>query len=266
MGSYVSSTTPNYNKYNWKPDVYDSRDRLFSGFPRINDAGISVFDEIRKIPVYDQGDLGSCTANALAGALQFDELLQGCEDQSTPSRLFVYYNERAMEGTVNEDAGAAIRDGVKSLNTQGYCDEKDWPYDISKFTEKPPESCYDEAKRDTVLEYYRVDQTLQGFREALQAGFPIVFGFRVYESIESDEVKKTGDVPMPQPGEALLGGHAIVMVGIDEDRQRVIFRNSWGDWAPESKYCVGYGSLPIEYVTNPQLASDFWVLKKVTTL
>ena len=89
-------------------------------------------------PVYDQGSLGSCTANAIAAALEFLQMAEGLPQVFTPSRLFIYYNERAMEGTVDSDSGAMIRDGIKSVNAQGAPPESLWPYDIATFSRNPP--------------------------------------------------------------------------------------------------------------------------------
>merc|ERR1719369_1937925 len=90
-------------------------------------------------PVYNQGKLGSCTANAICAAVHYDQVQQGLV-AFAPSRLFVYYNERAMEGTIDTDSGAMIRDGMKSLNKLGVCTEECWPYNIDVFTEKPTDS------------------------------------------------------------------------------------------------------------------------------
>jgi C1A family cysteine protease len=92
--------------------------------------------------VYDQGHLGSCTANAIGGAYEYDQIKQKELEPFTPSRLFIYYNERDVEGTVEEDSGAMIRDGMKVINKIGVVPEPMWPYDIEKFKEKPSEKCY----------------------------------------------------------------------------------------------------------------------------
>jgi C1A family cysteine protease len=155
-------------------------------------------------PVYDQGQLGSCTANAIGGAIEFNQRKQG-STEFVPSRLFIYYNERVMEGTVNQDAGAQIRNGIKSVVQVGAPPETDWPYDITKFSQQPPDQAYQDAKQDIVSSYAAVAQSLTQMQGCLAAGYPFVFGFTVYESFESQAVASTGVVPMPAPGEHVVG-------------------------------------------------------------
>src|SRR5450631_3498884 len=129
----------NFLSYGWLPDLPDQRDLSYAApAPLLKKLPASVDLRPQCPPVYDQGQLGSCTANAIAGAVQFDEIRSGIAPTWTPSRLFIYYNERALEGTVSADSGAQIRDGIKVIAKLGVCPESDWPYDITKFTEKPP--------------------------------------------------------------------------------------------------------------------------------
>jgi C1A family cysteine protease len=177
-----------------------------------------------------------------------------------PSRLFLYYNERVMQGTVNSDSGAYIRDGIKSLNKSGICPEKEWPYIISKFADKPPKKCYDDALKATIKSYQRLTNTnLTQLQSCLSQGFPFVFGFTVYESFESQQVARTGIMPMPKPQEKVLGGHAVMAVGYDDSKQAVLVRNSWGtDWGIR-----GYFYMPYGYITNANLCDDFWTIRIV---
>src|SRR5438128_854609 len=183
--------------YGWIPDLPDHRDILYGAVHRVPVRLPSSVDLRRGcLPVEDQGDLGSCTANALAGAVEFLEK----KDRIPPvnvSRLFIYYDERVIEHTVSEDAGAMLRDGIKTLVKQGVCSEKKWPYVISKFTVKPSPACYKEAADHQVTAYARL-QTVNEMRACLADGYPFVFGFTVYETFESDRVAKTGVVPMPK--------------------------------------------------------------------
>lgn len=210
-------------------------------------------------PVYDQGMLGCCTGQAIAAAIEYARSRQKLPD-FVPSRLFIYWNERNIEATVSTDAGAEIRDGIKSVVSLGACSEADWPYDISKFTQKPPDTCYTDAKTDLVQQYARVDQTLDGLRDCLAGSVPVVFGFTVYESFESQAVAASGVLSMPSPNESVLGGHAVLMVGYDEAKQMFIVRNSWGpSWGK-----AGYFWMPYAYATDDNLADDFWQIDAVT--
>jgi len=203
--------------------------------------------------------LGSCTANAIAAAIEFDRKKQGLPD-FVPSRLFIYYNERVMEGTVDTDSGAQIRDGIKSVASQGACSEDEWPYDISKFAVKPGDKCFSDALKDRAVLYSRLTQILNQLKGCLFSGYPFVFGFTVYESFESDAVAQSGIAPMPGAGERVLGGHAVQAVGYDNSQQRFIVRNSWGDgWGMK-----GYFTLPYAYLTDSNLSDDFWTIRLLT--
>lgn len=246
--------------YGWRPDLPDHRD--YSYTPRLlaRFTNPSIVDLRTKCPpVYDQGDLGSCTANAIGAMDQFVQLKQSQPNAFLPSRLFIYYNERAMEGTVGQDAGAYLRDGMKSIARQGVCSEKLWPYSISKFATKPSSACYAEASQHQAIKYMRVEQTLTALRTCLAEGYPFVFGFTVYESFESDHVASTGFMPMPQEDEGVLGGHAVMAVGYSKEKRKFLVRNSWGEgWGQK-----GYFWMPNAYITNSDLCSDFWTLRTV---
>jgi C1A family cysteine protease len=244
--------------YGYKKDKLDSRD-LLKTFSLFTHEETSKVDLRSKCPkVYDQGALGSCTANAIGGAYEFDMMKETEDNVFTPSRLFIYYNERKMEGNISEDAGAEIRDGIKSVNKVGICDEKEWPYDISKFTNEPPQNLYDEAKHHLAVKYQRVTQDLKHMKECLHQGFPFVFGFAVYESFESQEVASTGVMPMPKKHEKVLGGHAVMAVGYDDEKKVFIVRNSWTDtWGDE-----GYFYMPYDFMMSED-CSDFWEIQRV---
>lgn len=241
--------------YGWIPDLPDHRDYTFRALaPKTLPDGVDLRPYM-SFPVFDQGALGSCTANAIAAAFQYDQIKQGGESGMifTPSRLFIYYNERAIEGTIRSDAGAMIRDGIKSLVKQGACPETRWPYNPMKYAVKPPIVCYRDALQNQLLTYVRV-KTIPEMRNALSDGFPIVGGFTVYESFESETVSATGLVPLPEADEQLLGGHAILIVGYDHPKQLFIVRNSWGDTWGDGGYCYMPYSTPF---------SDMWVMSSV---
>jgi C1A family cysteine protease len=243
--------------YGWIPDLPDGRDYLF-GARRPMAAVLPAAVDLRPScsPVEDQGQLGSCTANALAGALEFLEVKDGIPFADL-SRLFIYYNERTVEHTVKTDSGAMLRDGIKTLSAQGVCAEKRWPYVIAKFAVKPAAACYAEAQKHLITSYERL-QTLGDMRACLADGYPFVFGFTVYETFESAAVAKTGIVPMPGPAERTLGGHAVCAVGYDDKEKRFLVRNSWGPgWG-----IGGYFKMPYAYLENRNLSDDFWTIRR----
>jgi C1A family cysteine protease len=246
--------------YGWQPDLPDHRDFLYAA-PRALMRKLPPKVDLRKFcpPVYNQGNLGSCTANAIGGAFEFGLVKQNKKADFMPSRLFIYYNERVMEHTVEFDSGAAIRDGIKSVNKQGVCAESMLPYDIRRFTEKPGPSCYREALKHQVLSYHSVERSLQLFKGCLAEGYPFVFGFTVYDAFESYAVAKTGKLNLPGQDEKVIGGHAVLAVGYDDRPGRFIVRNSWGnDWGLE-----GYFTMPYEYLTLEGLSTDFWTIRVV---
>jgi len=246
--------------YGWIPDLPDHRDLLYptSG---AKSARLPARVDLRPAcpPVYDQGALGSCTAQAIAAALEFDRIKQRATDVFVPSRLFIYYNERVMEGTVDTDAGAMIRDGIKSVAHEGAPHEAIWPYTITRFRTRPSSGAFREAVRYQALRYRRLAPHIDQLRSCLAGGDPFVFGFTVYEGFESATVARTGRVMMPAPDERALGGHAVLAVGYDDPSQRFIVRNSWGrHWGLE-----GYFTLPYAYLLSPGLSDDFWTITNV---
>jgi C1A family cysteine protease len=245
-------------KYTWKPDLPDIRDQKYLAESVDNlPSKVDLRDTYTKI--YNQGQLGSCTANSISMAFDFERVKQKLEP-IVPSRLFIYFNERKMEGTINQDSGAQIRDGIKSVATQGVCPESVWPYDVHNFTNQPSEYAYNLATQNLVKQYLRLDNTqINQLKHCLANGYGFVFGFTVYESFESQEVADTGVVPMPNGSEQSLGGHAVFCVGYDDDKQSFIVRNSWGeDWGDS-----GHFYLPYEYITHADLADDFWTIRLV---
>lgn len=246
--------------YGWQPDIPDHRDHLYAA-PVINLAKLPIQADLRSHcpPVYDQGQLGSCTANAIGAAIQFDRRKQKLKPDFVPSRLFIYYNERVMEHSIASDAGAQIRDGIKSVAKNGDCPEKEWPYVTGKFADKPPAACFRDALKYKAVQYQRVSQVLNQLKGCLASGYPFVFGFSVYTEFESDQVAKTGIANMPTAKEKLLGGHAVLAVGYDDKTQRFIVRNSWSDkWGIK-----GYFTLPYAYLTDANLSADFWTIRLV---
>ena len=246
-------------RYGWIPDLPDQRDFLYAA-PAPFQANIPDKMDLRPDcpPVYDQGQLGSCTANAIAGAIEFDQRKTQA-GEFTPSRLFIYYNERDMEGTVSTDSGAQIRDGIKSVSVLGAPPEPDCPYVIANFAQKPSVTAYTDAKQHVVTLYQRLVQELNTLKGCLASGFPFVFGFTCYESFESQAVAASGVLPMPKSGEAVVGGHAVVCVGYDDSSREFIVRNSYGSsWGQ-----AGYFLMPYAYLTSQRLASDLWTIRSI---
>lgn len=243
----------------WLPDLPDQRDYEFDGVCALNALPPSVDLRPNDNPVYNQGSLGSCTGNAIGGMFQFVNKKDAGID-FVPSRLFIYYGERAIEGSIKRDAGAYIRDGMKVIAKKGVCTEVTWPYDITKFTNKPSTEAFKEALNHQAITYQRIRDALPNMKQCLADGYPFVFGFTVYESFHSwSDVGKTGVMTMPAKTEKVLGGHAVMAVGYDDEKQVVIVRNSWGTgWGDK-----GYFYMPYAYIQNRNLTDDFWTLRKV---
>jgi C1A family cysteine protease len=242
--------------YGWIPDLPDNRDKFYAQLTALP-TKLPTFIDLRNkcTPIEDQGLLGSCTANALAGNLEFLKKLT-LRKIIDFSRLFIYFNERVITHSVNSDSGASLRDGIKTLVKLGACMESIWPYDINQFTKKPSVKAYKTALDFQITSYLRLT-TLNQMKQTLSTGYPFVFGFSVYESFESETVTKTGIVPMPEFNEHLIGGHAVMAVGYDDRKNQIIVRNSWGRlWGDK-----GYFYMPYDYIANPNLCADFWTVR-----
>jgi C1A family cysteine protease len=223
-------------------------------------------------PVYDQGHLGSCTANASTALLQYEAKKMGYPNQENFSRLFEYYQSRANQipPDTNTDTGASLAVSILCLSKFGVCLEADWPYDISKFTVAPTKDLCDKALMYKCGAGKRVTPTHEQLRGGLSEGFPFVLGINVYESFMTVNVGNTGIIPIPLltdttidgktvKADTLLGGHAIVCVGYDDSTRLYKFRNSWSEkWGDK-----GYGYLPYDYVENHNLAFDMWAIKDI---
>lgn len=226
--------------------------------------------------IMNQENIGSCTSHAILYNYESQEIKQNkkngkTENLYTPmSRLMHYYQERDLEGTTDSDSGAQIKDGMKIINEQGLCLEQLYPYMPEKFTEKPPQNCYDDLKYHKAVKIEKVKRDLRDIDQCLLDGNLVTFGFLVYESMESEECMKTGIIPMPDTKkEKLLGGHAITMASKTSVNGKVYYRlaNSWGTGIGENQ--SGYFLMPAEYITYSShfgfstLCSDFWTIKLV---
>ena len=266
-------------RYGWKPQLPDVRDLKYTA-PAPPPGGLPASVDLRPHcpAVYDQGQLGSCTANAIAAAFEFDQIKEKVPHVWRPSRLFIYYNERVIEGDVSQDAGAQIRDGIKSVNTQGCCSEDLWTYSddttsaAPKFAQHPPPACYKEGATHLASLYQAVAQDINQIKGCVASGYPMVLGFTVYTAFESQEVAASGVLPMPGPTEQVLGGHAVLCVGYDDTKTvknpdgttstgMILIRNSWGPGWGEA----GYFWMAYDYIVNANLSSDFWTIRFVTS-
>ena len=241
--------------YNLKQDLPDHRDRVFL---KTAPTPLPSLVDLRPAmpPIYNQGDIGSCTANAIAGQIQF------LTKTYVPSRLFIYYNERAAQGDPSQDSGSTLRIGMKTTQTFGACPETDWVYDHENLFLKPTATCYIHGLPDRVHSYNRIitgPSSLDQVKISLTHSLPVSMGFVVYPSFESEYTAKTGIMLMPALNEAPIGGHAVLIVGYDDDKSSVIVRNSWGaDWG-----LAGYFYMPYNILTNQQFVMDLWVIDVV---
>jgi C1A family cysteine protease len=257
---------PTYlGKYRWLPDPPDSRDHIYQLAPL---KAVPTRVDLRPYcsPIEDQGNIGSCTGNAIAGQI---ELINRKKNNKTHdvSRLFIYYEERVLEGSVRWDAGAYIRDGIKVTYNKGAPLESLWPYNQSKWATKPVSAAYTDATKRKVTGYQRCTN-FAAVKNALAAGNPVTIGFNVYDSFEgawSDIPHgQAGSGMMPMPNkrtEQLLGGHAVCIVGYDDNLNggRFIVRNSWGtSWGDD-----GYFYMPYGVIQDTSMSSDFWLISAV---
>lgn len=250
----MTTYQPKHN-FNLRPDAIDARDHFYA---LVAPLSLPASVDLRPgMPaVYDQGQLGSCTANAAAAAYDYYRHQKGLAFIN-PSRLMNYYNERSLEGHTKSDAGASVRDSLKVLNQFGTVPETEWPYVITKYKTKPIAQCFADALANKIPGYASVPQSLLSIKTILASGTPICFGMQVYDSFESPQVAQTGVVPMPDAHGTLLGGHEILASGYNDTRQAVLVRNSWGpDWG-----IGGYFWLPYAYMLDFALVNSLWIIR-----
>ena len=211
-------------------------------------------------PVKDQGDLGSCTAFMATGVIGFVRNVLGLPPLDL-SELFIYYNERLRLGTVGKDSGAGIGDAFSVLAAPGSCQASLWPYDVARFTEQPPFECFADAALDVAVQEFALDYTLDAIKSNLAEGFPVGFGFDVYESFKT--IGADGIMPFPNTdSEDFLGGHAVIMVGFDDATQSFLVRNSWSAaWGWE-----GYFWMPYKVITDPNgMAGEYMTVRRIAS-
>lgn len=247
----------NIPKFHWTRDKVDNRDFMFKASTTKTEQKVDLRRFATKIE--DQGRLGSCTGNSIASAIEMLNLKNNGKRADDLSRLFIYYYERLLMGTVDYDSGATIRDGMKAVNKYGAPLESLWPYLINKFKTSPSSVAVNDAARRKVTRYERAID-FNACINALNEGFPVTVGFMVYKSFMSQSVANTGMMPYPNANrETLLGGHAVLLVGYNHGNQRFIVKNSWGtNWGDR-----GYFYMPYEVIKNTRMSGDFWVIKGV---
>lgn len=244
-------------RLNLKKSSLDSRDhKIIFNTTKASTAPTSI-DLSRNCPsVYDQLDIGSCTANAASTMFSFI-----CRKNQNklilPSRLFLYYTTRTIQGTIDSDSGASLRDTMRALRSSGVCPETMWIYNEDLLYQRPGSDCYTTALDYQALSYASISIGLSQMKNAIKSGFVFVMGILVYSSFVSNAVARTGMVPVPNTTrESYLGGHAICVIGFDDRRQAFLCRNSWGTgWGLRGNFY-----LPYSYAINRNLSFDAWTL------
>lgn len=277
----------------WLPDYPDLRDYTFVnkellskkdihalvspiGLGKTHTTALPNSVDLRRwcSPIEDQGELGSCTAHAGVGMVEYYEK-RAFGKHIEASRLFLYKVTRNL-AELQGDSGAFIRSTMGALVLFGVPPEKYWPYTDRDpgFDLEPSAFCYSFAENYKSIKYFRHDSAelsqqviLDSVKTSLATGIPAMFGFTVYDSIR--QAGSAGKVPFPCRNERVVGGHAIVAVGYDDKLEiknsecdastkgALLIRNSWGEGWGDG----GYGWLPYEFVLR-QVAVDFWSMLK----
>ncbi len=244
-----------------KKDEHDPNDTHYDVHQNVDPANLPGFVDLREwlTPVEDQGELGSCTANAIAGAYEYlEKRTTGREGEV--SRLFVYFQERKLEGNENKDSGATLRNGMKVLQKLGACSERTWPYDIHSFANEPHQDAYSEAEQHLIDEYRRVPVDAHAMKTCLAEGYPFVFGMRIYKAFEDDG--QHGRISLPRAGEKDMGSHAMLACGYSDKDEVFVVRNSWGtDWGDK-----GYCYVPYDYLADSEQTDDCWTVRRAHNL
>jgi C1A family cysteine protease len=232
-------------KFGYRPDLGDARDHIYQVSTNTHPKSVDLSKHMP--PCWDQQSIGSCTGFGITAVITYLHGFVG-------SQLWLYYNERLLENTVSVDAGASIRDGIKIVAKNGLPPLEAWPYVIKNFKKKPSKKADDAAKSHLVSKYQRLDNAA-AYKDALANGHPFVIGISVYDSFETDDVAKWGNVPMPSAHDKLIGGHCISVFGYKENGDWIC-RNSWGTgWGDNGKFV-----LPKAYLENPNLCDDAWII------
>lgn len=218
-------------------------------------------------PILDQQSLGTCVSHTVVYQLRF---LLAC--QSVPvalSRLFIHYNGRAVLGSEgrptagpsSENAGMSIRNGFRAVGSHGVCLEADWPYDVNKVFDRPPQFVYEHAAKYRNILYFTILQDLPSIKSCLHKGYVISFGMTLFASFMSTEVAQTGYVPVPDESkDQQIGAHAMTIVGYDDRIESVIVANQWSSRFGDEGYCY----IKYEMILNPRMTRDLWYVRSIT--
>jgi C1A family cysteine protease len=246
---------------NWKPSPPDSRD--FKSTRHLT-APIELPTEFElnyKIPIYNQFSAGSCVGNGSCEAFRYEaKELTGNYDFE-PSRLFVYWNARDIDGSTGEDAGTYIRSGFKAMNKTGLCREKLHPYDdsLSSVIKKPSPEAYSDGLKNVIVTYASVNQNENEIKGTLVSGAVVVFGFTVYNSFFGSWSNSTGIMPLPKKNEGIAGGHCVIVTGFSDSKKCFKCQNSWGaDWGLGGSFWM-----PYSFLLDPNQADDFWAIQSI---
>lgn len=244
---------------NWKRAPYDQRDLKSVRHLAAPVSLPSKFELDKQIPVYDQLNIGSCVSNSACICFRYEVAQLTNNFDFEPSRLFEYYNARALQGWEGEDSGAFIRDGFKVMNKYGLALEKTWPYRTADFAKKPSEDAYTEALGNVTVKYAAVNQSENEIKQTLVSGAAVSFGFDVYDSFFGSWDRTTGIMPLPKSGEGLQGGHAVTIIGYDDSKKCFLIQNSWGTgWGINGKFWM-----PYSFLLKASECDDFWCIQEV---
>tara|TARA_B110000977_G_C10996549_1_gene462122 strand:+ start:443 stop:1210 length:768 start_codon:yes stop_codon:yes gene_type:complete len=248
--SYFLDESVEFNKYGWNRDSPDYRDKYIHYNLLLDPENL---DLRHKMPgIYNQYSIGSSVANAVAAAYEYNQIQLDDNHIFIPSRLFIYYNTRKIENTIMYDAGAQIRNTIKSINIHGICSETKWNYNPYNLTVKPLDECYRQVPS---IKYYRLHQNIESLKGSLSHGIPFIFGFSVYDNFEKI-TKNNNTLSIPNKKDTYLGGHCGLCVGYDDSKEIFIIRNSFGlEWGDQGHFNMKY-----EYILNSNLCSDLWVI------
>jgi C1A family cysteine protease len=247
--------TPEGHGMGWRPKPPDIHDHVLSF--KVQPGALPAKVDLRPYNprIWDQGQLGSCTAFAIARACVTQAKRQSLP-VFDPSWLFIYYQERLDMGTVGSDSGASIAESARAVKKYGYPHGDTWPYDIARFRDRPLQAAYDSGLQNIVKQYLTVPQDLNQLKAALAAGYCWSFGFSVFSNFEN--IGSSGIVPWPTG--SFLGGHANCAVGYDDAAQVFICGNSWGEGFGDH----GWLYFPYSFVLHPQISADFQAIELVS--